>query len=193
MEPPVEIDELMERIRAAVRAQHQDDAAPARAPLPIHPPIPASLSTVSMPPGLPGAERERAALELALAEAASLIPRAGRKTQVRKSVPKIFRPLYRNQGGFNGIVLEAMERLLEANQQLRRQNVRFQEQLDGLETALKRQHDWIAAAAHTHEQHREWMLAVESYLVEIGGSPPEVQQRLLRWKTDAAARQNTPS
>ena len=124
MEPPVELDELMERIRAA-------------AARPGQPSIPGTLSALITPP-VPDAAQERAALELALAEAAALLPKAGKRTAVRASVPKILRPLYRNQGGFNDTVLELFDCLLEVNQQLRRQNLRIQNRLDALETELKR-------------------------------------------------------
>ena len=158
MEPPVEINELMERIRRAVNAQRRaegqpDDPSPRLIPVAISGPLPIPAAPDLPPRDEPGRE----ALEAALAEAASMLPRARQKTDVSAGVPKILRPLYRNQGGFNGILLEASGRLLEANRLLELQNSQLRERLGALEAAVARQHDWAVAVAMAHDEQREWM------------------------------------
>lgn len=179
MEPPVELSELMERIRSAVGAQRRSDALPAEEPSrPIHPAIPPPLPAPPAFAAMPRDDRDKIAFLEAASEAASMLPRARHKTEVSPSVPKMLRSLYRNQGGFNGILLETVSRLLEANQHLQHENAELQARLERVENAVANQHDWANGAAAAHAQQREWMKAVESYLLEVGGSQEEVELRL---------------
>ena len=124
--------ELTERIRQEAR-RHRGDAVPAPAssaeetsPLP-----PAPVFALAQPGGF--------SCESLLAQTAAMVERARTKTTVRKSVPKLLRAFWRNQGGYNDIVLEALERLREANRLLMVENV----QLRG---HVQRQTEWMDAA-----------------------------------------------
>ena len=181
MEPPIELDELMERIRAAASAKRQAEGIPEHAaPRPIQPPIPDGLS-------IPPAQRppldagvDRAALEVALVEVASMLPRARQKTEVGAAVPPLLRSFFRNQGGFNGVLLETASRLLDANRQLQRQNVQLQERLESMEASFAQQHAWTVAASRNHDEQRKWMAAIETYLVEMDGSQADRERQLRR-------------
>ena len=179
MEIPDELSELMERIRSTIRAQQSSDGATHEtASRPVGPSIPSLLPD---PPSFKFPTRkdgDRMAYTIAAAEAASMLPRARQKTAVRPGVPKMLRSLYRNQGGFNGILLETIGRVLEANQLLSRENLQHQARIEALESSVANQHDWMTRVATAHAQQREWMLAVETYLLEMGGSQQEVELRL---------------
>ena len=92
-----------------------------------------------------------------LEEAADMVPRARKKITVSGSVPGVLRPLLRNQGGFNNILLEALDRLVEVNRQLQRQNRELHERLVAM-------HGWMNDAAHASSLDRDWMQAVENRL-----------------------------
>ena len=189
MDSPVELNELMERIRSLSAAPRADDGTAADASTrPVGPALPPTLDTPTAPTISPGDDRERVAFDLASTEAASMLPRAREKTEVSASVPKMLRSLYRNQGGFNGILLEALERVLGASQNLQRETLQLQARLEALEAAAARQHEWMAAAASAQERNREWMAAVESYLLELGGSHEEVELRLRMKHANSAVR-----
>ena len=133
MDFQVDPAELTERIRQEAR-RHRGDAstAPAAsdAEASLLPPAPVFVPT---PPG-------GFSCESLLAQTAAMVERARTKTTVRKSVPKLLRALTRNQGGYNDIVLEALERLREANRLLMVENV----QLRG---HIQRQTEWMDAAS----------------------------------------------
>ena len=181
MEPPIELDELMERIRATATARRRAECLPEpAAPRQVRPPIPGCLPTPPTPCPPIGAVTEHAGLEVALSEAASMLPRARQKTEVSAAVPQMLRSFYRNQGGFNGILLETAGRLLEANRQLQRQNLQLQGRLEALEAWSAQQHAWAVAATKSHDEQREWMVAIENYLVEMGGSQAGLERQLRR-------------
>ena len=156
---PLEPNQLADRIRQAARqtsgSQRRVTAdSIARGELP---PIPEPLS----PPPTPVRHAPKAttppAREYPLEEAADMVPRARRKIAVSGSVPGLLRPLLRNQGGFNNILLEALDRLVEVNRQLQRQNQELHERLLSL-------HGWMNDAAHTSSLDHDWMQAVENRL-----------------------------
>ncbi len=125
--------ELTERIQLEAR-RHRGDATAVRTDSP-------EADTSSLPPApvftpaLPGGF----SCESLLAQTAAMVERARTKTTVRKSVPRLLRAFWRNQGGYNDIVLEALERLREANRLLMVENV----QLRG---HVQRQTEWMDAA-----------------------------------------------
>ena len=164
MEPSIELDELMERIRAATRESDLDVAQPAAET--VFPSVPES---VPMPP--PPVLADQDALELALAEAASMLPRARKKTEVGAGVPAVLRSLFRNQGGFNGILLETINRLLDANRQL-------QERVSALERVSAQQHDWAVAVSRLQEQQRAWMQTAETPLIQASGGSADLTRQV---------------
>ncbi len=86
--------------------------------------------------------------------------------------------MFRNQGGFNGILLETVQRLLDANRQLQDQNAHLQTRLAALERASVQQHDWAVAVSHAQEQQREWMQAVEPSLSQAGHRHAELARQV---------------
>ena len=198
MEPPTELNDLMERIRAAVKAaQHTA--------LPADDSARAAVSNTVAGNAARAAEIQRGSSRCADAGIAHrgagggcfhAAPAREKKTEISAGVPKILRPVYRNQGGFNGIALAAMERLVEASRHLQSQNAHLQEQVDHLEIALTatftQQHEWMTAVTATHERQREWMAAVESSLMELGGSQSSWERRLKSFKEKAPSQEVLP-
>ncbi len=134
MKPQVEPGELMQRIRREARRQENIAFPPAT-------PAAQPDDTLPMPaaPVLAVAQSGGFSSESMMAQVGSMIDRARGKTTVRKAVPKWLRPLYRNQGGYNDIVLEALVRLRETNRQLLAENVQ-------LRLHVERQTEWMQAA-----------------------------------------------
>ena len=179
METPIELSELMERIRALAAAPDGANGVSSETPArPIGTALPPPLEAPPAPEISTGDDRERVAFDQVSAEAAAMLPRARQKTEVSRFVPKTFRPLCRNQGGFNGILLETLERLLKASEHLQRENLELHLRLEKLEAAAARQHAWTDTATAAQNRNREWMTAVESYLLEVGGSHDEIELRL---------------
>ncbi len=174
MEPPIELDELMERIRAATRDSAQGLSQPGSALPPLPEPVP-----MPPPPAAPaGAWPGQDDLAVALAEAASMLPRARQKTEVRAGVPTVLRSLFRNQGGFNGILVETFSRLLDANRQLQQQNVQLQARVAALEQTAPQRQDWAVAMSRAQEQQREWMQAVEASLFQASSPYAELTRQV---------------
>lgn len=137
MKTQVEAAELVERIRQEAR-RHQREAPFATAPTPSTD-AESNASLLPSAPVLVMAQPGGFSCESLLAQTAAMVERARGKTTVRKTVPKTLRPLWRNQGGYNDIVLEALERLREANGLLMAEN----SQLRG---HIQRQTGWMEAA-----------------------------------------------
>lgn len=168
---PLRPDQLVERIRLAARQAGagfsrvtaetiaRGELPPVPEPLPL-PALPVRTSTGAGKPGTP---------EFPLEEAANMLPRARQKIAVSERTPGLLRPLLRNQGGFNHILLEALERLVEVNRQLQRQN----QELQGRLVAMQ---GWMHTAARTSALDHDWMLAVEN---RLRGMSPE---RLAQWE-----------
>ncbi len=140
MEPVAEPNELMERIRraadrenAAQAATHGAGGSAGEARPPLSETLPrfmASALTIDL-----------------LDQAKHLLPSAHRKNEVPKNVPKLLRPLYRNQGGVNGVLLEVVERLVTANRQLAEQMAQLR--------------DWSDAVGQDSLQNRAWATATD--------------------------------
>jgi hypothetical protein len=162
-----EVTELMERIRQEARAQlRQNGNAFGEAPRVELPALADPLPPLSLPPAPRLASADPAAdWPPAWETLLDMVARARSKITVDTRLPGWLRPLFRNQGGYNGILLEAVERLTEANQQL-------QEQIEILRVDLQTQRAWQTAwhgawlkeMAHARESERQWMRAVEPYL-----------------------------
>lgn len=149
MKSQIDSAELMQRIRREAR-RHESLAFPSgTAPDQANggdgrtlPPVP--VFAAAQPGGF--------SCESLLAQVGNMLDRARGKTTVRKSVPTLLRPLARNQGGYNDIVLEALERLREANRLLMVENVQ-------LRLHVQRQTEWMQAVerrfAHFEERFEE--------------------------------------
>ena len=173
---PLEPSQLADRIRLAARqasgGQRRVTAdSIARGELP---PVPEPLPPPSAPVRRPGSLDKPSVSEHPLEEAADMVPRARRKIEVSDSVPGLLRPLLRNQGGFNHILLEALDRLVEVNRQLQRQNQELHERLVTM-------HTWMNQAAHASSLDRDWMQAVENRLRGIS------EERLVALETRIAS------
>ena len=138
MKAQVEAAELMERIRREARRQ-QAKAYPAPSP------AAASGDADGLPlpavPALASVQPAGFSSESLLAQVGNMLDRARDKTTVHKGVPKLLRQFYRNQGGYNDIVLEALQRLREANRLLTAENIQFR-------LHIQRQTEWMQAAEH---------------------------------------------
>ena len=74
---------------------------------------------------------------------------------MRKGIPAWLRPLYRNQGGYNDIVLEALTRLRESNRQLMAENVQ-------LRLHVERQTEWMQAAERRFARNEKRLADLEA-------------------------------
>jgi predicted nucleic acid-binding Zn-ribbon protein len=145
-----EVAELIERIRHE-RAQQSDPSVPE-----VQLDLPDPMVPLPSPPAVPNADLQ--ASLTGWAALANLIARAREKITVQAWIPVFLRPLARNQGGYNGILLEAIERLGDGNRELR-------EEIEGLRAGLRAQSAWLGELLHAREAERAWMRRVEPYLL----------------------------
>lgn len=137
MEPAVEVKELMERIRLAAEREN---------------------SASNTDPGLGGSSPESdsrdepsprfitsAINEGVVDHLERLLPRAHQKNAVSGGVPKLLRPLFRNQGGFNAVMLNVAECLVSLTLQIVEQLGGFHEWADSVRQETTRNRSWIAA------------------------------------------------
>ena len=89
-------------------------------------------------------------------------------------MPKVLRQFFRNQGGVNSVVLEAVERLIEVNRNLRRQNYELHERMMDL-------HSWAHTVVEVSAENRGWMLVADARLRPSGeGRFAHIEERLAR-------------
>ncbi len=164
MKPQVEAAELMERIRKEARRQQAlaypppasaDTGADDGSPLP-----PAPALAAGQPAGF--------SCESLLAHVANMIERAHGKTTVRKGVPAWLRQFYRNQGGYNDIVLEALQRLREANRLLTAENIQFR-------LHIQRQTEWMQAAERKFARLEKRFAAIREQYALDAVYPPDAE------------------
>ena len=175
---PPEISELAERIRLAARqanggVRRVSAESIARGELP---PTPEPLPPLPLSPRRVGND---AAFEFPLEEAAGMLPRALQKITVGDKVPAVLRPLFRNQGGYNYILLEALARLVDVNKQLQQQNRELHETLVEIR-------GWMDAAGRKSSADHDWMLAAENRLRGITEARiVALEERLSRYERSA--------
>lgn len=175
MEPSVELNELMQRIRQAANQENglvggssrvlsaDSDLPPVPEPLP--PPV-----AVGGTAGDDGPVRT----DVLLADALAMLGRGQKKNAVSESVPKLLRPLYRNQGGVNAVVLAALGNLVEANRNLRQQNYELNERLVEF-------HTWAHSVAQASAEIRDWMFVADARLQSLAeGRLAQIEARLTR-------------
>ena len=157
MKPQVDAAELAERIRREAR-RHRAKAFPSSVDAESagfdH-----NGAFLAAPPVLAFTEPGGFSCEGLLAQAKSMLERARGKTVVGKGVPKILRPLFRNQGGYNDIVLESLERLREVSRSLAVENAQ-------LRLHIQRQTEWMDAVVQRFAQ-------VETRLDSVDGQSPD--------------------
>ena len=159
MKPTVEVNELMERIRHAANQENGLTDRPARrAPSssdlpPVAEPFPPPPSPTRNVDGPGDPTRPESLLE----QAASMLRGGRSKTTVSKRVPGWLRPIFRNQGGYNSVLLEAAERLVEVNRALRQQNYDLHERMMNF-------HAWALSVAEISAENCDRTLAADARL-----------------------------
>src|SRR4051794_35873229 len=157
--PEIDVAELMQRVRAEavkIAERRATEAGTGRAPvLPAMrilppPPAPVSIRPVNF-------KRERFD---------HLLRRATEGNKVARWIPKFVRGLFRNQGGFNHELLEAVTSLVKVNHEL---SNRVRE-LGGTVEAQSR---WLNVLADRRVSENTWMRAVQRQLGITGGSAAE--------------------
>ncbi len=188
MKPAVELDELIERIRNGAEREN-GLAASARQDASVPTDMPSVPGAVLPPPApaLASASTGDAASrpESLLDQAAAWLQGGRQKNAVPDSVPKVLRPLFRNQGGYNSVLLEAVERLVEVNRRLRQQNFELQERLMYFDA-------WAHSVAQTSAENRDWMLAAAARLEafpseEASLQPTRAQSQFVQDETARSA------
>ena len=102
-----------------------------------------------------------------LAEAATLVPRAAEKLAVHQGIPGVLRPMFRNQGGFNGILLQTCGRLVEVSEHLQQENVDLRARLDAIADHLREQNSWLAGLAQANTESRQWRRIVQGQFARV--------------------------
>ncbi len=177
MKSSVELNELMERIR---QAANQENGLAGSALKEVSattdlPPVPEMLP---LPPSSEqGSTRvaETTRPEILLDHAASMLLGGRAKNAVPAGVPKILRRFFRNQGGVNGVVMEALDSLIEVNRTLRQQNYELHERLMDF-------HTWAHAVAEASAENRNWMLVADARLRATSEEAryAQIEERLAR-------------
>ena len=157
--PVVGLDELTERIRAAAQRENGllKGASKLLSSTSDLPPVPESLLPPSAPVDATGNAGAARRPETLLDEAASMLLGGRKKNTVPGSVPRLLRQFFRNQGGYNSVLLEAVERLLDVNRTLRRENSELHDQIMEL-------HTWAHSVAQTSAENRDWTLVADARL-----------------------------
>lgn len=136
MKSQVSVDELAAHIRQEIlRLSGEANLSPPVADAP-----PADRTLLPLPPSLPPPPLDAMFLEGITAETGNLIARARLKLTVKWGIPKFLRPLFRNQGGYNEIVLKTLDLLGYLVCQLAAENERLREH-------AVRQETWMRDAA----------------------------------------------
>jgi len=137
MEPVVELKELTERIcLAAERANSANYSDPG-----FKGSWPESASREETLPQFITAAINDGTLD----NLERLLPRAHQKNAVSGSVPKLLRPLFRNQGGFNAVLLNVAECLVSLARQIVERMGTLHEWADSVGQEMARNRSWVAA------------------------------------------------
>ena len=149
MKSRVDVDVLAAHIREEVR-RHRD-GLPASATEPAAPP---AEPLVTAAPTLTGPDGAVASVDTLSKQADHLIAQAELKIKVGDGVPKLLRPLWRNQGGYNGALLRTVETLRDANRVLAAENLRLRGHSD-------LQAEWMNRLAQGVEQLQARLASLE--------------------------------
>lgn len=176
-DPEINVVELMRRVRQTARRGAPDSPAATElareaAGLPAPPPFPPLVApTAAAAGGNEGDLRQ---------QGINLLTRAAQKNAAGSSAPGFLRPLARNQGGFNGILLETVRHLLDLT-------VGLQEQVNGLRHQVSAQETWVHAAARVREEDgtraEAWRSLVERVVSRLGEQEGALQTSGLELQT----------
>lgn len=155
-DPEINVVDLMQRIRRMARearpSEGPDELARQLAQLP---PFPSDS-----PPPPRALQLGRDVIPELKEAAADLLTRARRKTEIETSLPQLLHPLRRNQGGFNGILLELARHLAETN-------VGLQGQIYELQDHLAAQRAWLEASTRERRSEAAWAEGVQALAGQI--------------------------
>ena len=152
--PAIDIDELMERVRAeaAKLTQSGDGMIASRRPLALTlPPI----RVMAPPPRLPALRSPETKKERI-----DTILRQAREKSDNPAIPKIFRGLFRKQGGYNRLLIDAVDRLSKTQAQMAK-HVRE------VSNALETQSRWMRALAEHRQSDATWMRAAAQQISDL--------------------------
>ena len=162
--PEIDVNELMERVRAeAARIRERPRRVrrvpalvpPALPPIAVLPPVPA----VQIPQPI-NPKKER--LD-------QLLQNARSKTRVSSIIPKFLRGLFRKQGAYNTSVLESLGVLAQSSVEL---NKRVRE----IALCLERFNGWLLALNQHREADANWMIAATPAISMIAAQENELRR-----------------
>jgi hypothetical protein len=128
---------------------------------------PIAAGDFPVPPAAPEFAAFPSSDPVPLAEAATLVPRAAEKLTVNSSIPGVLRPMFRNQGGFNGILLQTCGRLVEVSEHLQRENVDLRARLEAMADHLREQNHWLAGLAQANTESCRWMRVAQDQFARV--------------------------
>ena len=164
--PEIDVNVLMERVRqeaARIRVQESNGETRPRARirrfnLPLIPEMDAPPTLGFSRPLDPKMERSEARLK-----------KARGMIEVSSAIPKLFRGLFRRQGGFNRAALETLAELAKANVQL---NKRVQE----LTIAAQQQNQWLRTLTGQRQSETGWRNAAAAILTDLSATPQKISE-----------------
>ena len=161
--PEIDVNQLMERVRQeAAKIRSRDNGGLASHPVRQRTGLP-TIPEISAPP-VPSFSRP---LDSKMERTATRLQKARGMIEVSSRIPKIFRGLFRRQGGFNRATLETLNELAKANQQLGK---RMQE----VTCAAEMQGQWLKTLAGQRRTEAVWMKAAGALVAEV----PSLQEKI---------------
>src|SRR5437588_10886816 len=162
--PEIDVNELMERVRAEAARIKERPRRVRRAPIVVPPALPPiavlpPVPTVQIPQPI-NPKKER--LD-------QLLQNARSKTQVSSVIPKFLRGLFRKQGDYNTSVLESLGVLAQSNVEL---NKRVRE----IALCLERFNGWLLALNQHREADANWMTAATPAVSMIAAQENELHR-----------------
>ena len=162
--PEIDVNELMERVRAEAARIRERPRRVRRAPIVVPPALPPiavlpPVPTVQIPQPI-NPKKER--LD-------QLLQNARSKTQVSSVIPKFLRGLFRRQGAYNTSVLESLGVLAQSSVEL---NKRVRE----IALCLERFNGWLLALNQHREADANWMTAATPAVSMIAAQENELHR-----------------
>jgi hypothetical protein len=155
--PEINVDELMERVRAEAAKLANSGVISGgshRALAIALPPV----RVLAPPPRLPGFRSVDPKKE----RIANILRDAREKSEGNPSIPKMFRRFFRKQGGYNRLLIDAVDRLAKTQ-------VQMTKQLREVSSALETQSRWIRAMAEHRQSDAAWMRAAAQQISDLAG------------------------
>ena len=152
--PEINVDELMERVRAeAAKLAHAGLGAPIgrRALALTLPPV----RTLAPQPRLPAFK----AVDTKKERIDSILRDAREKSENPK-IPKMFRRFFRKQGGYNRMLIDAVDRLTKTQ-------VQIAKQLREISSAIETQGRWMRVLAEHRQSDATWMRSAAQQISDL--------------------------